>query len=53
LAAVRDPLQNLSDSASSPTAVFSSAFRLLTLADFTGVMSLKLSFATDDFRTSD
>jgi hypothetical protein len=45
-AAVRDPLTSLSDSAISATAVFSSAFfRLPTFADFTGVMSLKMSLA--------
>ena len=45
-ATVRDLLPSLSDSASSPTAVFSSAFvRLPTVADFTGVMSLEMSLA--------
>jgi hypothetical protein len=46
LATVRDPLPSLSDSATSPRAVFSSAyFRLPTFTDFTGVMSLKMSLA--------
>ena len=46
LVTVREPLPSLSDSASSATAVFSSAFfRLPTFADFTGVMSLKMSLA--------
>jgi hypothetical protein len=45
-----DPMPSLSDSGGSPTAVFSSAFfRLPTLADFTGVMSLAASVFSDPF----